>query len=140
MNPPPFRLTHYRARASALLREPKRLLQLGSRASAKLDGVAGNPQLNAVREHLSSMLALLKAWVSGEYRDVSQTALLSIAAAVLYFLTPLDAIPDFLLGMGLIDDVAVIGFVLRQIQTELESFRRWQAAGKGDAANHQNDS
>ena len=45
---------------------------------------------------------------------------------MVYFVVPLDVIPDFILGWGLIDDIAVIGYVFGQVQVEIAAFRAWQ--------------
>ena len=38
----------------------------------------------------------------------------------------LDAIPDWLLGVGLVDDLAVLAWVMRTWHGELEAFRAWR--------------
>ena len=40
---------------------------------------------------------------------------MTVVAAVLYFVVPFDAVPDFLFGWGLVDDAAVLSFVAAQI-------------------------
>ncbi len=77
--------------------------------------------------HLKLMQALCLAWWRGEYRAIDSRALVAVVAALLYFVTPLDAIPDWLLGVGLIDDLAVLAWVLRTWQVELEAFQQWRA-------------
>jgi len=47
-------------------------------------------------------------------------------AALLYFIAPLDALPDFLFGWGLLDDAAVISYVSNQLRKELEAFKQWR--------------
>ncbi len=82
----------------------------------------------AVRGELNAFISLLGAWARGDYRDVSTSALVMVAAAVLYFLAPLDWVPDFIIGVGLIDDVAVIGYVLGAVREEIAAFERWREA------------
>lgn len=124
MDKPPHSLTRSVAKAGKLLKDPSRALALARRAGVKLDGNAG--RLEQVRTELTTMVAMLRAWASGAYTGVSRTALLSIAAGIVYFVSPLDAIPDFLLGFGLLDDVAVIGFIVQQVRAELAAFSAWQ--------------
>jgi uncharacterized membrane protein YkvA (DUF1232 family) len=62
---------------------------------------------------------------------VPTATVLLVIAAVLYFVVPVDLIPDVLVGVGLVDDVAVIGWVTRRIRGELDAFRRWEAARSG---------
>ncbi|MGI9326914.1 MAG: YkvA family protein [Pseudomonadales bacterium] len=128
MSEPPYTLARYQSRARRLLEQPKRLASLATKASAKAAGERTGERLSGVRSQLTVMLEMLKAWARGDYQGVSRSALLSIAGALLYFVAPFDAIPDFILGLGLIDDVAVIGFVVKQVQHELEAFQMWQQA------------
>ncbi|MCY1285036.1 hypothetical protein D9M68_313370 [compost metagenome] len=85
-------------------------------------------RLSAVRDDLRLLLALCNAWWRGEYRAVSPQALVAVVAALLYFLSPLDAIPDLLIGVGLIDDIAVLAWLMKTWHEELEAFRVWRDA------------
>ncbi|HLT05163.1 MAG TPA: YkvA family protein, partial [Pseudomonas sp.] len=58
----------------------------------------------------------------------SGKALVSIVAGLAYFLSPLDLIPDFLLGVGLLDDVAVLAWIMRTWRGELDAFVAWRDA------------
>lgn len=77
---------------------------------------------------LKSLQALCLAWWRGEYRAIDSRALLAVVAALLYFVTPLDAIPDWLFGVGLVDDLAVLAWVMRTWHAELAAFEQWRAA------------
>lgn len=77
---------------------------------------------------LKLLQALCLAWWRGEYRAIDSRALLAVVAALLYFVTPLDAIPDWLFGVGLVDDLAVLAWVMRTWQAELAAFEQWRAA------------
>ncbi|QXI39726.1 YkvA family protein [Pseudomonas xantholysinigenes] len=106
----------------------ERLLSRG-RLPALLFAVARKgPKLGQLREDLGLMQALCLAWWRGEYRAVSPKALVTIVAGLLYFVSPLDAIPDWLLGVGLLDDIAVLGWVLKTVADELARFKAWRAS------------
>lgn len=75
------------------------------------------------------LFRLVKAWGTGEYKHVSRTSILWAVLAILYFLSPLDLIPDIFPG-GYIDDIYVISFVARRIQEDLVKFRAWQKEQK----------
>ena len=49
-----------------------------------------------------------------------------IIAAVSYFLMPVDAIPDFILSVGLVDDVALLIWTFKTVKDEIDKFRRWE--------------
>lgn len=108
-------------RARALLRDP-------GKVQALLDDAELKPKqrLGEAKQQLATLLRLLKAWLNGRYRQVSPATLVAAVAAVLYFVLPLDLIPDFILGLGLVDDIAVIAWVLSRFQTELQQFSQWE--------------
>ncbi|MCY1272383.1 hypothetical protein D3C76_1047330 [compost metagenome] len=89
-------------------------------------------RLRLVKADLNLLQELLVAFVRGQYRGISPQALLSIVAALLYFLTPVDAIPDWVVGVGLLDDLAVLGWVVRRWQLELDAFKVWRDSQGSD--------
>ena len=75
---------------------------------------------------LPRLVRLLRAWGNGSYPGLSIRTLASIAAALLYLLSPVDLVPDFIPGIGLLDDVAVLGLVLHALSQDLAAFRVWE--------------
>ena len=77
-------------------------------------------------EDIQLLVRLVRASANGKYTGVSVQTLAVIVASILYFISPLDLIPDFIPGVGYVDDAAVIAWVLRSIAEELDDFRRWE--------------
>ncbi len=75
---------------------------------------------------LPLLFRLLKAWTTGNYRGLSLRTLISLVAALIYVLSPVDFIPDFIPGIGLIDDAAVLAFLLHSMAQDLAAFRAWE--------------
>ena len=46
----------------------------------------------------------------------------------MYFLSPIDAIPDFIPMFGMLDDIAVLAWVMKTLDGELSAFRAWREA------------
>jgi uncharacterized membrane protein YkvA (DUF1232 family) len=78
-------------------------------------------------ETLQTFVRLLRGWLTGAYR-APQMTLIMAGAAILYFLNPLDLIPDNIPVLGMLDDAAVIALVARANLSELSAFRNWEAA------------
>ena len=76
------------------------------------------------------MLHLVQAWAGGAYSGVSKVNLVLIVGAVVYFLMPTDLIPDFIAGVGLLDDAAVIAWVVDAVKNELARFKAWRRKDK----------
>ncbi len=117
--------------AERLVRNPKELLSLLTRAERRLDRINAG-RLTPVKKDVQRLLRLMRAYGEGRYRQVSGKNLALAGLAVMYLVSPLDVLPDFLPG-GFFDDAAVIGFILKKIRTELVAFEIWeQAQGSQD--------
>lgn len=76
-------------------------------------------------ESLHILLRMVRAQISGQY-VVPTGTILAAVAAMIYFLEPLDLIPDSVPIFGLLDDVAVISLVMRMNICEISKFRKWE--------------
>ncbi len=115
-----------RKRAERKARKPEELTSLASRAYAKY--LAVRPHLRSLRKDLPTMIRLIRAYAAGTYRRIPWRGIVAIVAAVLYFLMPLDAIPDFIPVIGYLDDAAVIAYVMHLLRGEMQKFVSWEAA------------
>ncbi|MBT3191928.1 MAG: DUF1232 domain-containing protein [Verrucomicrobia bacterium] len=95
--------------------------------------------LETVWEKLTLMFGVVRDWVSGKYKEVPIGSIIAIVAGLLYFLLPLDVIPDFLPVVGYLDDVFVIGLVFAQVYADLDKYKEWRAAKGSDKARHDED-
>jgi uncharacterized membrane protein YkvA (DUF1232 family) len=71
---------------------------------------------------------LVKAWLAGDYKDISVKSIAILIAAIFYFLNPFDAIPDVIPAIGYVDDVGVVAWVIKTLKDEIEKFRVWESA------------
>lgn len=76
-------------------------------------------------ESLQIFFRLVRAWLAGEYA-ASVVTVVAVAAAIIYFVEPLDLIPDPLPVLGYLDDAAVIFAVARANLNEISRFRKWE--------------
>ncbi len=82
----------------------------------------------AAFDGVKTLFRALEATFTGEYRGFSKKTLVALTAAALYCLSPVDAIFDAIPGLGLCDDIFVVGVALRMFSADLRGFRRWERA------------
>ena len=111
-------------RAKEYVEDKNKAIKLIRRAATKAG--KNKRHLRDIWKDFQLLLELAKTWVRGEYRAIPYRTLLSVFATIVYFAVPTDAIPDFLLGYGLIDDAAVIGFALKLVEKDLKQFQQWK--------------
>jgi uncharacterized membrane protein YkvA (DUF1232 family) len=117
-----------RDKARRVLSEPGRLQSLLQAASEKASTYRG--RIGAVRNDLAVMLRLARAWVAGGYRAIPWRTMVGVVAALVYFVNPVDLVPDWIQGAGFIDDAAVISLVARAIREDLNRFLDWERSGR----------
>lgn len=107
-------------RAALLLKDPSKVLAL----LQKLRVCMTKDGFHSIKEELDMLANYVKDVVNGVYKEYNKTNLLLIVAALIYIVTPLDFIPDFIIG-GLIDDVAVIGWIINKLHDEFVRYKEW---------------
>ncbi len=114
------------ARAGKVLRKPEKL---GAAINQAAEKAARLPAAHTgeFRRNLASLFRMLRAYLEGSYRDISWANLVLIVAAIIYFITPVDLIPDFLTVLGYVDDAAIIAWTLKTVADEIEPFLAWEA-------------
>jgi uncharacterized membrane protein YkvA (DUF1232 family) len=114
-------------KASRILGKPGRLILLLVALVRKLnqtDFTKGDAA--PVKEKFFILGRLLRAYAQGEYREIPWKSLLLIVAAILYFINPIDIIPDLMPLVGLTDDFAVLFLVYKSIGTDIDKFLEWE--------------
>jgi len=45
---------------------------------------------------------------------------------LVYFISPIDAIPDFIPFLGWADDLTLLGYVIKTLKGEIGKYRAWE--------------
>ena len=90
------------------------------------------------RDEISSLTAkvklfilMIRSYVKGEYRDVPLKSILLIFAGLIYFINPFDLIGDFIPGIGYVDDIGLILWILKSVEEDVLRFKEYYLAVKG---------
>ena len=104
-------------KAADILRNRRRLTALLSAAMAKLSNVnLGNVNKGKFISRIKVLGRMSKAYANGSYRGIPRKSILIIVGALIYFVTPIDLVPDFIPITGLLDDFTVIVWVYNTLQ------------------------
>ena len=114
-------------KAEDIAQDPEEMDELVGQSKKKMQSVKGRKQnFSNFFQQLITFQRMLKAYSKNEYRNLPWRSLLSIIGAILYFLNPFDIIPDFIPGIGLIDDITLLGWVYKSLTSDVERFEDWE--------------
>lgn len=102
-------------------------MSLLSQFSLKLRGINWQDvRMASIKDKFFVLGRLIKAYALGNYRQIPWKTILLIVAAIIYFVNPLDLIPDVVPLTGLTDDFAVLVWVYNSVSSEIDKFVAWE--------------
>jgi len=77
-------------------------------------------------QNLRLLIPLIKDYWRGTYRDVSVKSVVIFIVALAYIISPIDLIPDYIIGLGQIDDAVILGLSLYFLEKDLMKYKQWK--------------
>ena len=71
--------------------------------------------------------ALIKDYWKGEYRDVSLGSIAVFVLSIVYVLSPIDILSDFIPLLGQIDDAFILLFCIYLLEKDLKKYQNWKS-------------
>lgn len=85
-----------------------------------------NTPLGKFLNDLKLFISLIKDYVNGEYKEIPWFTIAAITFALIYVLSPVDFIPDFIPVVGYTDDAFVMALVLMMVREDLYKYKEWK--------------
>ncbi len=119
-------------RAAMLAGKRARILLLLTQLATKLKTVNWKEvRLQTAKEQFLILGRLVRAYALGQYRSIPWKTVLKVTAAIIYFISPIDLLPDLLPITGLTDDMGVLLWVYSSVNGEIEKFLTWEKSRLG---------
>ncbi|GAB3221999.1 DUF1232 domain-containing protein [Algoriphagus aestuariicola] len=108
-----------------IVRQEQKVVELVQNVGEKLAKLAQNPKVKRLTEPVQIFIRMIRAHFKGEHK-ISFGTLGLIVLAMVYFLSPIDFIPDFLGFFGFADDLSIVLAVYAKVKDEVEVFLEWE--------------
>ncbi|EIM74308.1 hypothetical protein A3SI_16375 [Nitritalea halalkaliphila LW7] len=115
------------AQAEQIASSKEAILKLLEEARAKIAALGESKELQKVLQPLHVFKRMLEAHRSGAHR-LSFKTLALLCLGLLYFVTPIDIIPDVIPVLGFADDASVLLAIFHALKQEIEDFQSWEAS------------
>ena len=124
-------IKEYISKAKKIINDDEKLKKLIEDVLKKLKEISSDKKTSAkLNDSLRLFIRIINAYTSKEYTYVPWKTICLIVAGLIYFIYPVDLIPDFIPISGLIDDVALIAWIYESIQDDIEKFLEWEKSLK----------
>lgn len=72
------------------------------------------------------LVSMVRSYASKEYTDPPLGTMIAIVSALIYFLSPIDLVPDSIPVLGYADDAAVLAACLTMVQSDADDYKKWR--------------
>lgn len=115
----------YQQKAEHIMGEEGGLKKLQQEVLVKLSQVSHHPKVKEALEPILVFKRMIQAHKNGVFK-ISSKSLLLIIVGLVYFVSPLDIIPDIMPVIGFADDLSVLLAVYNAIKQDVEAFLAWE--------------
>lgn len=110
-------------KAEKVLNNDDKLEKVLKRTEKKLELI---PVAGTKLAMIPTFLSLIKSYKKKEYTDIPIGTIIAVVSALIYFVSPIDIIPDVVPFVGHIDDAAVIGACIALVASDLDDYKKWR--------------
>lgn len=114
-------------RAKYIFRDKQKLIRLLLGVARKIS--TNNVEFKGIRTKLKVILRMVRAYAVGKYKLIPWKSIILLTAVLIYFLMPLDLMPDFIPVTGYIDDFSLLLWVYNHLQDDINTFVWWEENG-----------
>ncbi len=113
--------------AEILLNDAAQAHEVLGNAEKLLIKIKNMPVIGGLIDDIGTIIEMIGACLTGTYQEAPLRVVVAAMVAIIYLLSPIDLIPDFIPVFGWMDDAAVITLALSMgVSAELEKYRIWK--------------
>ena len=109
--------------AEELLRDHDKVEEFLLRLELKFKEI---PKIGDKLAHIPIMVSLVRSYIKKQYTDIPIGSIIAIIGALLYFVSPIDLIPDGIPGVGYFDDAAVVVVCWKFVEVDVDKYQKWR--------------
>lgn len=113
-------------KAKKIIPNRKKLSEKIKKARKIAERLKNLPRCNELSKHVCNFCDMLLDYLAGEYHNLPLATIVALLAGLLYLIMPIDVIADILPGIGWIDDAAVLAYVFKAEQNDVNEYLKWK--------------
>ena len=114
-------------RATKLLGKPFKVITILNETADKLaDENSKDNKFKQLFAVALTVVRMVRSYITGEYREIQTSTVISGLAVLLYVLSPIDLVPDFIPVVGFLDDLSLISWFVGKFHGEIIRYHAWE--------------
>jgi len=117
----------FKAKAERIVGDNEALKGMLVKLKTKLDDSEGDDSLRSkLVDYLKLVSRMIGNTINGTYKELPWQTLVMMVGGLLYFIAPLDALPDFIPIAGLLDDATILVWLGKCFRDDLDNYKSWE--------------
>ena len=117
----------FKKRAKHVVQDHEALKETLDKAAEKLKSSETDEGLRGkLVDYTKLVIRMVRNSVNGKYGQLPWQTLVMMLAGLIYFLMPIDALPDFIPVAGLLDDATILLWLGKSFQDDLSKYKAWE--------------
>lgn len=112
-----------KSEAESILKDENKAEMFVRKINKKLQNI---PVVGDYFADVPTLCLMVSDYAKGNYKEVPIATMVGIVVALLYFMSPIDLIPDFIPVAGQLDDAAVILFAINAAHNDIAEYKEWK--------------
>lgn len=112
-----------RTEAEKVLEDKNEVEKLLKNVIRSLDNI---PVVGTFFADVPTLCMLVSDYISGAYTAIPVASIITIVVALIYFVSPIDLIPDVIPLIGLTDDAVVIAIAVGTVHNDIADYKKWK--------------
>ena len=109
--------------AEKILEDKDKMEELLQKLEKKLQTI---PLAGESLSAIPTLISLIKRYIQKEYTEIPPGTIIAVISALLYWVSPIDILPDAIPGVGYIDDAFVLAACLKLVGNDIEEYKKWR--------------
>lgn len=112
-----------KSEAESILQDQSKAEMFVRKINKKLQNI---PVVGDYFADVPTLCLMVSDYAKGKYKEVPFATMVGIVVALIYFLSPIDLVPDFIPVAGQLDDAAVIFFAIKAAHNDIAEYKEWK--------------
>jgi len=109
--------------AEKLLQDKDKIEAFLQRLETKLELI---PLAGSTLANIPVLVSLVRMYIKKEYDAIPIGTIIAIVAALIYFVSPIDILPDSIPLIGYFDDAAVVAACWKLVGSDVSEYIKWR--------------